>query len=1483
MTSKVRYGPVAIDPQFQHYDWGDFEFIPKLYGIEGNKKPYAEAWLGAHKTSPSSARAGNETLPLDRLIANDPQQFLGRECQSEFGELPYLVKVLSAARPLSIQVHPSRAQAVAGYRRENAAKIPFDSRHRNYRDQSHKPEILVALTRFWALCGFRPATEIAASLDHAGKIAQLLPPYDAKPGWLQRLVTAYFSLPDSEILPALTEWIEGLARSESAFGPDRPEHWTLQSHRLFSTKDRPDRGLFFALLLNLVVLEPWQALFLEAGTPHAYLSGSGIEVMANSDNVLRCGLTPKNVDVAEFLTILRFESAEPFVVRSPETTADGVAVYRTPAEEFQVERLSLAAGMRSKPQTARGPVLLMFLTSQSGARLTIDAQSQTLELGAAGSCLLADGTEYEFESDSAGELIRVVVPDRKNLEYRGSKPTRLAFGTSGLRGLVTDITDLEAYVNVRGFLDYLVETGDAESRGQVLLAGDLRPSTDSRDRSIMTAVACACVDAGFSVVNEGNIPTPALSYYAFQKRLPSIMVTGSHIPFDRNGIKFNKPDGELLKADELPVLKAVERSRRAEYSKPPLSSRFDDRGMFRSGQPMELPARKDDARQAYIKRYVDFFPAKALLGMRVVVYQHSAVGRDILMEILSDLGAEVHGMGRTETFVPIDTEAISEADLTKLSDFARTAREHLGPIDAIVSTDGDSDRPLIVAVGAEGKIRFIAGDLIGILVAQYLDADSIAVPVSATDAIDLAFANRPVELVRTRIGSPWVIAAMNEFAGKRCVGFEANGGFLVGSAIDRDGRTLEPLPTRDSVLPILAVLHAAREKSMSLWDLIETLPKRFGKSGLLDAVPSKDLAALAARFNADAAATDIAGVRAALEQHFHKGAGFGSIRNIDFRDGVRISFEGGDIAHVRASGNAPQLRIYAFADTEARAAEIVALSVREPDGILRSLLADAAQHEFSSAILRNIAHTEALFERGSPPKVIGTVCGSEAARRFWQHRLDEIQPAFKAREAISFHEDLPVNQAFGLLLLWHRLRDRLRPQEGALIAFVFGEGTRATPFTETDNGQKPAMSSFVKLGGANAKRYLSMVELGLKYFAPVEAYLRRSGFDGVVVKWGDEVQIATNDLSGTSPLFAGADIVRFVSKRTMTDFDAANKDWVGVDAGGHVTAFIPRRPLAQMRALAERGLIEQRGDALIAGINLGSIAVSRALLDELLAEFESEVLDPSADRARRPDLDPQFFSALTIAAIQNEEDRWRVWDQYRSELQSLRDLEKDMPDILKRLRGVLERFAARHGRPPRIVAMDFADQYWGDVGQHRQIFEFYLALNDRGASGTIARALAGLRQTRDANNNILVNSAIGEARVVNSVVIDCQIQSGEIANSILIGTRGGTLQVKEGFDIGSTVREMSLGRRAGAYKVVSRELVSAREGERITTLFLPDGRDVLMRVHEDTDLRNKRSNYDVPILGNAISFREAHTLMSSIDPVELENRRNRAAQAVGLL
>jgi phosphomannomutase len=339
-------------------------------------------------------------------------------------------------------------------------------------------------------------------------------------------------------------------------------------------------------------------------------------------------------------------------------------------------------------------------------------------------------------------------------------------------------------------------------------------------------------------------------------------------------------------------------------------------------------------REAYIGRYLDFFPEDALSGKRIVFYQHSAVGRDLLVELLKNLGAEVLPMNRAETFVAIDTEDIPEERLRELERLAAVARDTIGDIDAIVSTDGDSDRPLVVGIAPDGGARFAGGDLLGILVADYLEADAVVVPVSVNDAVDIWSRKRGVELRKSRIGSPYVISGIDALRSEgryqRIVGWEANGGFLVGTDIERNGRRLAALPTRDAALPLLAVLHSAVERRASLVDLFSRLPARFGKAGLIDRFPRSASQAILERF------AGASGERE-LSRFFTAELGFGAVLRTDETDGLRIYFANGDVAHVRASGNAPQLRIYAVAASQERSNEIVRMSIAEPDGILRNM------------------------------------------------------------------------------------------------------------------------------------------------------------------------------------------------------------------------------------------------------------------------------------------------------------------------------------------------------------------------------------------------------------------------------------------------------------------------------------------------------------------------------------------------------------------
>jgi phosphomannomutase len=567
-----------------------------------------------------------------------------------------------------------------------------------------------------------------------------------------------------------------------------------------------------------------------------------------------------------------------------------------------------------------------------------------------------------------------------NAAFLSYTPVALAFGTSGLRGLVTDITDLEAYINVKGALRYLVSIGDIEAGGVVVLGGDLRPSTDR----IMGAAARAIVDAGFAVENAGKIPTPAVILHSLATHRAGVMVSGSHIPFDRNGIKINRSKGEVLKSDEAGITREVDAVRAEEYGRSAGASAFTALGMLK--EPMALPAVDRAAEERYVARYVEGFGGsgrRALEGLSVLVYEHSAVGRDLLGRVLRELGAKVLPAGRAATFIPIDTENVTDELLGRLVAMLSAAEASGEAPDAIVSTDGDSDRPFVAAVLPRGdarRVQFLPGDLLGIVVAELLGADAVAVPISSNDAVERRMTELGVWLDKTKIGSPYVVAAIEELsrrAGgghKRVVGWEANGGFLLGSQtlLVPGATALAPLPTRDSMLPILANLFAARSRNVSLSALWSQLPRRYGRSGLKDQVPvavsrailaglvppgdvtevelgrgddgavrRRDASGESSSLDPAMAAPWLAASRA-LARCFSPERGFADIVRINVLDGVRVYFANGDVAHVRPSGNAPQLRLYANSDTQERADQIVDLGLQEPGGILAELQATFA-------------------------------------------------------------------------------------------------------------------------------------------------------------------------------------------------------------------------------------------------------------------------------------------------------------------------------------------------------------------------------------------------------------------------------------------------------------------------------------------------------------------------------------------------------------
>ncbi|CAL9438221.1 Mannose-6-phosphate isomerase [Streptomyces sp. enrichment culture] len=338
-----------LDNTIRPYAWGSPTAIPELLGVEPSGEPQAEMWMGAHPGAPSRTARG--TLP--EVIGAAPERELGARTVERFGpRLPFLLKLLAAGAPLSLQVHPDLEQAREGYEDEERRGVPLDAPHRNYRDANHKPELICALTDFDGLCGFRPPAETAGLFDGLG-VASLKPyadllrahPEDAA---LREVLTAILTADPEEMSRTVAEAAAACERLGGAYAP----YAGIARHY------PGDPGVLAALLLNHVRLQPGEALYLGAGVPHAYLGGLGVEIMANSDNVLRCGLTPKHVDVPELLRVVRFEAGDPGVLR-PEASGDGEEVYETPIDEFRLSRYVLPEGTAARDLTLPAPQILL--------------------------------------------------------------------------------------------------------------------------------------------------------------------------------------------------------------------------------------------------------------------------------------------------------------------------------------------------------------------------------------------------------------------------------------------------------------------------------------------------------------------------------------------------------------------------------------------------------------------------------------------------------------------------------------------------------------------------------------------------------------------------------------------------------------------------------------------------------------------------------------------------------------------------------------------------------------------------------------------------------------------------------------------------------------------------------------------------------------------------------------------------------------------
>lgn len=458
----------------------------------------------------------------------------------------------------------------------------------------------------------------------------------------------------------------------------------------------------------------------------------------------------------------------------------------------------------------------------------------------------------------------------------------MKFGTSGLRGLVTDLEGRASALYAQSFAHHLMETGHAKAGDAILIGRDLRPSSPSISATCIGALA----RAGLVPIDCGTVPTPALALYGFQTGAASLMLTGSHIPADRNGIKFYRADGEIDKGDEMRIAAIASELARG---------RIDD-----------APAGAESAQQAatdlFMARVRSILPPDALAGSRIGVYEHSTVARDLLADAIAGYGADVVRLGFSDLFIPVDTEAVSPETIEKLKQWASKLR-----LDAIVSADGDGDRPLL----ADENGLPLRGDLLGLVTARFLNADVVVTPVTSNSGLE---ANGAFKVIRTRVGSPFVIDGMLDALAEgrsNIIGFEANGGLLTGSPFTPTDQTLAPLPTRDSFLPILATLWSAKRDGKPLSALAENFHLPCAMADRLEDFPVETSGALMQH------------LRQSGENRTMFLAPLGTLAETSDIDGLRMTLANGRVVHLRPSGNAPEMRCYVEAQTEEAAKRLL--------------------------------------------------------------------------------------------------------------------------------------------------------------------------------------------------------------------------------------------------------------------------------------------------------------------------------------------------------------------------------------------------------------------------------------------------------------------------------------------------------------------------------------------------------------------------------
>lgn len=391
--------------KIQNYAWGGTEFIPNLLGKATTGEKCAEYWLGAHEKAPSEVLIENEEKPLHQFLNADLTETLGQKIASKFGRLSFLFKVLDVKEMLSIQVHPTKIEAEKGFKLENEMGIPLNAANRNYKDDNHKPEIMVALGEFWLLHGFLSEDKLSTTLKNIPEFTHLLPVFESQGYFL--LYKKVMEQSDEENNRILQPLIDRVLPAYKAGNLEKsnPDYWAAKAVDSSSDTTVLDKGIYSIYFFNIVKANKGEAVFQDAGIPHAYLEGHNMELMANSDNVLRGGLTPKHIDIPELLKHTEFKPTIPNCMKG-DMQADGIErIYKSPAPDFELSQLILNASQNYQSETKTAQILILL-----EGEATITERKTALQIQKGASVLILANASYKISTSKSAIFYKATAP-----------------------------------------------------------------------------------------------------------------------------------------------------------------------------------------------------------------------------------------------------------------------------------------------------------------------------------------------------------------------------------------------------------------------------------------------------------------------------------------------------------------------------------------------------------------------------------------------------------------------------------------------------------------------------------------------------------------------------------------------------------------------------------------------------------------------------------------------------------------------------------------------------------------------------------------------------------------------------------------------------------------------------------------------------------------------------------------------------------------